>query len=102
MQSGQNGQALPRQLGIHDNAVLKNLKELTKRVHRAGGKIAMQIVHAGAQTVMRERKDQPLWSPSAVYDKVYRKTPKAMTQGEIKKTVQAFAQAAGRVCARPA
>jgi len=92
-----NGQALPRQLGIHDDAVLKNLKELTKRVHRARGKIAMQIVHAGAQTVMRESKDQPLWGPSVVHNKVFRKTPKAMTQGEIKKTVQAFAQAAARV-----
>jgi 2,4-dienoyl-CoA reductase-like NADH-dependent reductase (Old Yellow Enzyme family) len=92
-----NGQALPRQLGIHDDALLKNLKELTTRVHRAGSKIAMQIVHAGAQTVMREKKDQPFWGPSAVYDKVHRKMPKAMTQAEIKETVQAFAQAAGRV-----
>ncbi|MDY6951096.1 MAG: NADH:flavin oxidoreductase [Thermodesulfobacteriota bacterium] len=92
-----NGQALPRQLGVHDDAVLKNLKELTRRVHRAQGKIAMQIVHAGSQTVMREKKGQPFWGPSAVHDKVHRKTPKAMTQGEIKEAVHAFAQAAGRV-----
>ena len=92
-----NGQALPGQLGIHDDAVLKNLKELTRRVHRARGKIAMQIVHAGAQTVMRESKDQPFWGPSAAHDKVHKKTPKAMTQGEIKEAVQAFAKAAGRV-----
>lgn len=92
-----NGQALPRQLGIHDDAVLPGLRELTRRVHKAKGKIAMQIVHAGAQTVMRERKDHPVWGPSPVYDRVHRKTPKAMSQREIKETVQAFARAAGRV-----
>jgi 2,4-dienoyl-CoA reductase-like NADH-dependent reductase (Old Yellow Enzyme family) len=92
-----NGQALPRQLGIHDDSMVGNLKELTKGVHGAGGKIAMQIVHAGAQTVMREGKDQPVWGPSAIHNRFFRKTPKAMTQGEIKKAVQAFARAAGRV-----
>ena len=92
-----NGQALPGQLGIHDDTVLPKLKELTRRVHKAKGKIAMQIVHAGAQTVMRERKGQPVWGPSAVHNKVFRKTPKAMTQREIKSVVGAFAQAAKRV-----
>lgn len=92
-----NGQALPRQLGIHDDAMVDDLKILTKRIHKAKGKICMQIVHAGAQTVMKERKDQPLWGPSAVHDKVHRKTPKAMTQREIKEAVHSFARAAGRV-----
>ena len=92
-----NGQALTRQLGIYDDALIPNLKQLTKRVHAAKGKIAMQIVHAGVQTVMRERKNRPFWGPSAVYDKTYQKTPKAMTQREIKETVQAFAHAADRV-----
>jgi 2,4-dienoyl-CoA reductase-like NADH-dependent reductase (Old Yellow Enzyme family) len=57
----------------------------------------MQIVHAGVQTVMREKKDRPVWGPSPVYNKVFRRTPKAMTQREIKETVQAFARAADRV-----
>jgi 2,4-dienoyl-CoA reductase-like NADH-dependent reductase (Old Yellow Enzyme family) len=92
-----NGQALTGQLGIHDDAMIPNLRKLTKRVHASNGKIAMQIVHAGVQTVMREKKDQPIWGPSPVYNKLFRKTPKAMTQGEIKATVQAFARAAQRV-----
>jgi 2,4-dienoyl-CoA reductase-like NADH-dependent reductase (Old Yellow Enzyme family) len=92
-----NGQALTGQLGIHDDAMIPNLRKLTKRVHASNGKIAMQIVHAGVQTVMREKKDQPIWGPSPVYNKLFRKTPKAMTQKEIKATVQAFARAAHRV-----
>jgi 2,4-dienoyl-CoA reductase-like NADH-dependent reductase (Old Yellow Enzyme family) len=92
-----NGQALARQLGIHDDAMVPNLSRLTKRVHAAHGKIAMQIVHAGVQTVMREKKDQPVWGPSPVHNKLFGKTPRAMTQREIKETVQAFARAADRV-----
>ncbi len=91
-----NGKALPRQLGIHDDAMIPDLSRLTERVHAANGKIAMQIVHAGVQTVMTEEGDTP-WGPSAVHDKLYGMTPKAMTQREIKETVQAFARAAGRV-----
>jgi 2,4-dienoyl-CoA reductase-like NADH-dependent reductase (Old Yellow Enzyme family) len=92
-----NGQALGGQLGIHDDAMIPNLSRLTKRVHAANGKIAMQIVHAGVQTVMSEKRDQPVWGPSPVHNELFRKTPKAMAQREIKETVQAFARAAGRV-----
>jgi len=92
-----NGKALPRQLGIHDDAMIPDLSRLTERVHAANGKIAMQIVHAGVQTVITERRDTPVWGPSAVHDKLFGWTPKAMTQREIKETVQAFARAADRV-----
>lgn len=92
-----NGKALTKQLGIYDDAMIPNLLRLTNRVHAANGKIAMQIVHAGVQTVLRVRKDRPIWGPSAVYDTTFQKTPKAMTQREIRETVQAFARAADRV-----
>ncbi|NVL90149.1 MAG: NADH:flavin oxidoreductase [Desulfobacterales bacterium] len=92
-----NGQALIRQLGIDDDAVIPDLLRLTRRVHAANGKIAMQIVHAGVQTVLRERKGSPIWGPSAVHDRLFKKMPKAMTQREIKETVHAFARAADRV-----
>ena len=91
-----NGQALPKQLGIHDDAMIPDLLNLTKRVHAANGKIAMQIVHAGVQTVMRKEIDGPVWGPSVVHDKLFGITPRAMTQRQIKETVQAFARAAGR------
>ena len=88
-----NGKALAGQAGIHNDAMIPRLKEATKKVHKAGGKICMQIVHAGAQTLIRETKDHPIWGPSPVLDKVFQKTPKAMSQREIKDTVKAFAKA---------
>jgi 2,4-dienoyl-CoA reductase-like NADH-dependent reductase (Old Yellow Enzyme family) len=91
-----NGQALPGQLGIHDDALIPALSTLTETIHGAGGKICMQIVHSGAQTILRQRDDRPTWGPSAVYNEVFRRTPKAMTQREIKETVEAFAQGASR------
>jgi hypothetical protein len=60
----------------------------------------MQIVHAGVQTVLRVRKDRPMWGPSDVYDRTSQKTPKAMTQRDIKETVQAIAHAAINVSGR--
>jgi len=92
-----NGQAMPRQISIHDDAMIPGLKKLTKRVHGVKGKIVMQIVHAGVQCVIRDIEEKNTWGPSAVHDKVFRRTPKAMTQREIKETVKAFAAAAGRV-----
>ncbi len=92
-----NGQSLPRQLGVHDDAMIPDLLKLTRRVHAVHGKIAMQIVHGGVQTAMTHKGNAPVWSPSAVHDELYGWTPKAMTQREIKETVQAFARAAARV-----
>lgn len=92
-----NGQALPGQLGIHDDQMIPRLKKLTKRVHDNGGKIVMQIAHAGAQTTLEPTTDRPVWGPSAVYNEPFKKMPKAMTQQEIKATVAAFAKASERV-----
>jgi 2,4-dienoyl-CoA reductase-like NADH-dependent reductase (Old Yellow Enzyme family) len=92
-----NGKALAGQAGIHSPAMVSDLKKLTEQVHKANGKICMQIAHAGAQTMMREKKGQPFWGPSAVPNKAFGNTPKAMSQREIKETVHAFGRAAGRV-----
>lgn len=54
-----NGQALPGQLGIHKNAMTSKLREMTEAVHKAGGKICMQIVHAGVQTLVKDRVNSP-------------------------------------------
>lgn len=91
-----NGQALPGQLGIHSNAMIQKLRQMTTAVHKAKGKICMQIVHAGVQTLVTDRDDLPVWGPSAVHDKLFGWTPKAMTQKDIKDAVQAFASAAAR------
>jgi 2,4-dienoyl-CoA reductase-like NADH-dependent reductase (Old Yellow Enzyme family) len=36
-------------MGIHDDSTLPGLTQMTEVVHRHGGKIAVQLAHAGAQ-----------------------------------------------------
>jgi len=43
------GQAGPWQLGIHEDATLPGLRQMTDAVHRCGGKICIQLAHAGTQ-----------------------------------------------------
>ena len=43
----QDGQAGPRQLGIYDDSLIQGLREMTRAVHDQGGRIAIQITHAG-------------------------------------------------------
>ena len=43
------GQAGPWQMGIHDDSTLPGLTQMTEAVHRCGGKICLQLAHAGAQ-----------------------------------------------------
>jgi 2,4-dienoyl-CoA reductase-like NADH-dependent reductase (Old Yellow Enzyme family) len=41
------GQGTPWQLGIHKDELIPDLKELTDSVHKYGGKILLQLAHAG-------------------------------------------------------
>src|ERR1035438_995614 len=41
------GQSSPGQLAIHDDRFVAGLRGMVQAVHKAGGKIALQIVHAG-------------------------------------------------------
>lgn len=42
-----NGQAGPRQLGLYSDELVAGLKDMAGAVHRAGGKIVLQLSHAG-------------------------------------------------------
>ncbi|MBT3226351.1 MAG: NADH:flavin oxidoreductase [Deltaproteobacteria bacterium] len=89
-----NGQAVPSQVGIANDEMLPALRQLTDRIHAADSKIAMQIAHCGAQTLL---KLDPVWGPSDVANTAFECTPQAMKLDEIQKCVQAFADAADRV-----
>jgi len=41
------GQAGPWQIGIHEDALVPGLRRMTHAVHEAGGKIIIQLAHAG-------------------------------------------------------
>ncbi|CAG4885644.1 NADPH-dependent 2,4-dienoyl-CoA reductase [Paraburkholderia gardini] len=68
---------------------LHNHRKLTEAVHEEGGKIALQILHAGRYGY------QPLVvSASAVKSPISKFTPRALTEAGIARTVRAYARCA--------
>lgn len=82
-------------MGIHTDDFADDMKRLTATVHDDGGKICLQIVHAGGQTSAASAGRQPL-APSAVELEQYPEIPAEMTQQDIDEIIAAFAQAARR------
>ncbi len=92
------GRAGGRQLGVHDDTMIPGLRSLAAAVHEAGGKIALQIAHAGLWAspapATGAEAAQPL-GPSV------RQTDSGplgqeMSLADIAAVTQAFAAAAGR------
>lgn len=89
------GKQLPGKMGIHTDAFADEFKKVTAAAHEKGGKIAIQLVHAGGQTDAANAGRQPL-APSAVKVDQFPETPAELNADEIKELVAAFAKAAGR------
>jgi 2,4-dienoyl-CoA reductase-like NADH-dependent reductase (Old Yellow Enzyme family) len=88
------GQAGPWQLGIHEDAMLPGLTQMTDAVHRCGGKICSQLAHAGAQAATH------LSGTEAIGPSVLLADGKAMcremSKEDIDHVVRAFGDAAAR------
>ena len=82
--------------GIDSEEHIPTYRELVKHVHRNGSKIAMQIAHCGRQTTYEAIGTQPI-APSSVKDKAFSVTPREMTEKDIERIIEAFAQASRRV-----
>ena len=91
------GQAGPRQLGIYDDALVPGLAEMVEAVHEAGGKIVVQITHAGLAAPSK-LTGQEAAGPSAVKG-YYPSEPRELSETEIDELVEAFGRAAGRAVA---
>src|ERR1035437_3330111 len=88
------GQSSPGQLAIHDDRFVAGLRGMVQAVHEAGGKIALQIVHAGRFANFALTGLKPI-GPSAVA-KDGQTTCRAMNKEDIANIVPAFTQAAMR------
>ena len=89
-----NGRAAAVQPGLWSDEHIPAWKEVTKAVHDEGGKIFIQLSHAG-------REVHPLlgWEavgPSAIPSPVLRSRPRELTVLEIEQLVEKFGQAAKR------
>lgn len=79
-------------LGIYDDAHVEPLRGITEFIHQQGGKIGVQLAHAGRKAVV----DEPIVAPSAIpFDDRYA-TPVAMTAEDMEKVQNAFELAAER------
>lgn len=89
------GKQLPGKMGIHTDDFRHEMETLTKAVHDEGGKICIQLVHAGGQTDSANAGRQPL-APSAVQVDQFPEVPQELSKEEIADIVSAFGDAAGR------
>lgn len=64
-------------------------RKITEKVHDEGGRIAMQILHAG-----RYAKHELLVAPSAIASPINRRAPRPLTDGDIRSTLDDFARCA--------
>jgi 2,4-dienoyl-CoA reductase-like NADH-dependent reductase (Old Yellow Enzyme family) len=90
----EEGKAGIRQLAVFGDECVAGLSEMTHGVHAAGGKIVLQVAHAGLHALQSKEGLEPL-GPSPL------QTPKgvvgrAMTMEEVQLVVAAFGDAAAR------
>ncbi|KHS85230.1 NADPH-dependent 2,4-dienoyl-CoA reductase [Pectobacterium brasiliense] len=74
---------------LHDEAQLAHHQVLTQAVHDAGGKIALQILHAGRYSYQPD----PV-APSAIQAPINRFAPREMSAQDIVQTIDDFARCA--------
>jgi len=89
------GKQLPGKMGIHTDDFADVMKDMTGAVHEEGGKICIQLVHAGGQTDAHNAGQQPL-APSAVKIDQYPEMPAEMTREDISRIITAFGDGARR------
>ena len=88
------GQATPYQLGVDKDERIDGLSEMTEAVHREGGRIMMQLAHAGLRAEPQLTNATPV-GPSP--GKGLLESPgKEMTTDDIHQLLTAFGQAARR------
>ncbi len=89
------GKAFPNQIGAWSDSFLPGLTGLAAAIHREGGKIALQLHHAGRETFEQAAGAVPE-APSAIPSAVLGQPCEAMSSERIADVIGAFAGAAAR------
>lgn len=90
------GRAFPNMALIDSDDKIPSFRKLVEAIHREGGKIFIQINHAGRQS-SSSFTGLPLVAPSPIPCPVRKEMPQVHRTEEIQKIIRAFADAAGRV-----
>lgn len=83
------GRVAPHAATLENESQVVMHLPITEAVHQAGGRIALQILHAGRYAAVPE-----LVGPSAIRAPINRYTPRAMTDADILRTIEQFATTA--------
>jgi 2,4-dienoyl-CoA reductase-like NADH-dependent reductase (Old Yellow Enzyme family) len=89
-----DGQASLKQMGVYGDNMIKGLTDLVETVHRAGGRVVLQVSHAGCRTGFGLNGSLPI-GPSAMEGE-NGPVCRAMTLSEIDEMTEAFVQAVVR------
>jgi len=90
-----SGSAMPNELGAYDDRFVPGLKRISDAVHAAGGKVALQLHHAGRESLHLLQQGKAV-APSAIRSLVFGLTPREMTREEIREIIVAFGAASAR------
>ncbi|HIF9445452.1 TPA: alkene reductase [Photobacterium damselae] len=96
------GQGYPNTAGIYNESQIQHWQQVTDRVHQQGGKIFVQLWHCGRIAHSIYLNGEKPMAPSAVSfvgrvprtDGLQYEEPRTMTDMEIERVIQEFAQAA--------
>ncbi len=89
------GKQSPGTMGLYSDEFVSEFKELTRTVHDADCKIAIQLVHAGGQAGSKASEHTPV-APSAIETAQFPEKPLQLTESQIYDIVLAFGKAALR------
>jgi 2,4-dienoyl-CoA reductase-like NADH-dependent reductase (Old Yellow Enzyme family) len=92
----EGGQCSARQIGIYSDKLTSGLARLPAAVHEHGGRIFCELSHAGSQSVMPNVNPM---APSIIENAIFARQPREMSEDDIERVVEAFAQAARRAAA---
>ncbi|HET9093691.1 MAG TPA: FAD-dependent oxidoreductase [Solirubrobacteraceae bacterium] len=80
---------------VNEEAEAAKLGAIPPAVHAEGGRVLLQLFHAGRYAFERSFGLQPV-APSAVFSPYSRCEPRALTEAEILETIEDFARGAAR------
>ena len=92
----QQGKASPNMLLISSDEHTSRIERMVEAVHEAGGKIVVQINHAGRQT-SSAITGSPIVGPSPISCPTRDEIPHELSTGAIEEIIEAFTTAAQRV-----
>jgi 2,4-dienoyl-CoA reductase-like NADH-dependent reductase (Old Yellow Enzyme family)/thioredoxin reductase len=90
------GRAFPNMALIDTDKQIPSFRKLVEAIHQEGGKILIQINHAGRQT-SSSITGSSIVAPSAIPCPVRKEMPQALSFEEVQKIVEAFGEASRRV-----